>query len=65
MAKTPDTDINGRYNRDEDVKAPAKEGQSPRSSTEPEGSEASARTSKTAADPQTGESTKPAAKTRP
>jgi hypothetical protein len=59
MARTPDTDLSRRYNRDEDQKPPTAEGRPPRHATEPEGAEASSRSPETATDPQTGETNRP------
>jgi hypothetical protein len=65
MAKPNDSDLTSRYNRDEDVKAPAAEGKPPRHTTEPDGTEAGPTGSKTLTDPQTGEPNRLRKKGRP
>jgi hypothetical protein len=54
MTKARNADHDRRYNRDEELKAPAKAGRPPRPASEPKGAEASSRTAKTATDPMTG-----------
>jgi hypothetical protein len=51
MATTPNDQ---RYNRDEDLKVPAKAGQPPRPASEPAGAEGASKASRTATDPVTG-----------
>jgi hypothetical protein len=53
MAKPNDSDLARRYNRDEDIKAPAGAGKPPRHATEPDSAAPASPGSKTPTDPRT------------